>query len=179
MMKVKYILIAVLSIFIVSCKQGATKEKTAKEESAALPKQEGTIKVFNFDQLEPLLHKKDNKTYVINFWATWCKPCVEELPAFEKLYEEIDSEKVEVLLVSLDFPNQIESELIPFIKNRKLAPEVVVLDDPNQNKWINGVDKSWTGAIPATLIYNKSKRAFFEQSFDYATLTNELQKFIN
>ncbi|WP_243643638.1 TlpA disulfide reductase family protein [Tenacibaculum sp. M341] len=137
------------------------------------------MEVLNYDQLAPMLQKDDGKTYVINFWATWCKPCVEELPAFEKLHETYKDKNVEVILVSLDFPNQIESELIPFIKDRNLQPKVIVLDDPNQNKWINGIDKSWSGSIPATLIYNKNKRSFFEQSFSYELLTKELQQFIN
>lgn len=140
---------------------------------------ETPMEVLNYDQLAPMLQKNDDKTYVVNFWATWCKPCVEELPAFEKLHETYKDKNVEVILVSLDFPNQIESELIPFIKDRNLQPKVIVLDDPNQNKWINGVDKSWSGSIPATLIYNKNKRSFFEQSFSYELLTKELQQFIN
>ncbi|AUC17003.1 thioredoxin [Tenacibaculum sp. SZ-18] len=139
----------------------------------------GDLKVLNFEALKPYLEEQDDKTHVINFWATWCKPCVEELPAFEKLHAENTDNNVEVLLVSLDFPNEIESQLVPFIQDNKLAPEVVVLDDSNQNKWINGVDNSWSGAIPATIIYNKNERGFFERSFTYDELKSELQKFLN
>lgn len=195
LMKTKtIILLTALSIAFLACKselkpkpetevQGWTTIETPKvgegKEIVANAKKALPVKVLNFDELSPLLSKKDDKIHVINFWATWCKPCVEELPAFEKLHKEYQDKNVELLLVSLDFPNQIESELVPFMEKNKLAPEVVVLDDPNQNKWINGVDKTWTGAIPATLIYHKDKRAFFEQSFDYNTLTKEVQKFIN
>lgn len=172
-MRIK-LLIAICSLVLVSCKQ---KEK--KESAAKTTLKETLIKQVNFEELKPLLEQKDGKTHIINFWATWCKPCVDELPAFEKLHANLNPDKVEVLLVSLDFPNQIEEALLPFIKERQLKPEVIVLDDPDQNKWINGVDKSWSGAIPATLIYNKDKRAFYEQSFDYDTLLTEVQKFTN
>ena len=95
------------------------------------------------------------------------------------MYKDFKDKNVEVTLVSLDFPKQIADQLIPFIKNNKLQSQVVVLDDPNQNKWINAIDPSWTGSIPATIIYNKNDRAFYEQSFDEETLLKELEKFIN
>ncbi len=174
-------------VFFMSCNQNSkkTSEISKKQTSAFLNKEttkivkENIVTILNYKQLSPFLNKNDNKTYIINFWATWCKPCVEELPAFEKLNDDYKDKNIEILLVSLDFPNQIESHLIPFIKKRNLKPKVVVLDDPDQNKWINGIDKNWSGSIPATLIYNKNKRSFYEQSFDYNLLTEELQKFIN
>jgi len=82
-------------------------------------------------------------------------------------------------LVSLDFPDKIESQLIPFVTKRKLKSEVVLLDDPNANEWIPKVDETWTGAIPATIIFSKDKRKFYEQSFTYEELENELQTIIN
>jgi thiol-disulfide isomerase/thioredoxin len=41
--------------------------------------------------------------YVVNFWATWCKPCVEELPIFDSLNLEVKGQAIKVLLVNLDF----------------------------------------------------------------------------
>lgn len=138
-----------------------------------------SLAIFDYKGLKPLLEKSDNTTYVVNFWATWCKPCVKELPAFEKLKKEYSEKGVEVILVSLDFPNQIESSLKPFIKKEKLQSKVVVLDDPDQNNWIPKINEKWSGSIPATLIYNKDKREFFERSFTYEELEWELRKFIN
>ena len=173
-MKIKFILLLISSVVFVSCN---TKNK--KSDATNLKFTDGAIRILNYDQLKPLLEQEDDKIHVVNFWATWCKPCVEELPAFEKLDREYKDKNVELLLVSLDFPNQIKSELLPFIKERNLKPEVVVLDDPDQDKWINGISKDWSGAIPATIIYKNGKRAFFEQSFNYDLLTQELQKFLN
>lgn len=138
-----------------------------------------TVKRVNYEQLKPLLEKEDGKTYVVNFWATWCAPCVKELPYFEKLNSEYASKNVKVLLVSLDFPKQVKKKLIPFINTRNLQSEVLLLDDPNEDVWIQAIDSSWSGAIPATLIYNSDQRKFFETSFDYEMLENEIQSFIN
>jgi thiol-disulfide isomerase/thioredoxin len=127
-------------------------------------------RVLSFNDLEPHLYLSNDTTYLVNFWASWCTPCVDELPAFEKIEEEYKSKKVKVLLVSLDFPNQVESRLVPFIEKYQINSEVLVLNDPDANKWIDKVDKKWSGALPATLIYNSKTRDFREGSFTYEEL---------
>ena len=154
-----------------SCK----KVQDSKEKLPEDPK----IVTLNYEELKPLLHKNNDKTYVINFWATWCLPCVKELPAFEKLNKEFKDKNVEVILVSLDFSRQLESNLIPFIKNKKIQSKVLHFDDKNEQFWIQDIADNWTGSIPATIIYNAKRRKFYEQSFHYETLKNELQTFLN
>lgn len=164
-------------VFLFACGKEVKKEAKVSEKIVKTEKE--LIKTYNYNSLEPLLNKKDGKTYVINFWATWCKPCVDELPVFEKINTSFKYKNVEVLLVSLDFPDQVADQLIPFIKEKNIKSNVVLFDDPNQNVWINKIDSTWSGALPATIIYNKEKRAFYEQSFDYELLLKELQTFIN
>lgn len=110
--------------------------------------------------------------------ATWCAPCIKELPYFELINTEYGDKNVEVILVSLDFPHLYESKLKPFIKENQLHSKVIALDDADMNSWIPKVDKSWSGSIPATLIYKKDMRKFFEQAFDYKTLKAEVAKFL-
>ena len=74
------------------------------------------LDVYNYDGLEPLINIKDDKVHVVNFWATWCAPCVKELPYFEDINENYKGKGVDVLLVSLDFPKNYDSKLKPFIK---------------------------------------------------------------
>ena len=128
------------------------------------------LKVYSFNDLEPRLHLKNDTTYLINFWATWCRPCVDELPVIEEIAERYNRQKFKVLLVSLDFPSQIDSRLRPFIQKQNIQSEVVILDDPDSNEWIDKVSGQWSGAIPASLIYNSEDRLFYESSFDYKTL---------
>ena len=138
-----------------------------------------TVMVYDFEELEPIFNYRNDKVYVINFWATWCKPCVLELPAFYELHEKYQDKGVEVILVSMDFKSQIESELLPFIIENDIKPEIPVLSDPDANSWIPKIDKDWSGAIPATLIYSKDKRAFFETSFTFIDLEKEVKIFLN
>ncbi len=146
--------------------------------STEKPEQEKSIAVYTFEELQPLLQKQNDTLYIVNFWATWCAPCIAEIPYFEKLGEKYSDKKVKVLMVSLDFPTQVKSRLIPFIEKEKMKNEVVLLDDPNSNAWIPLVDKDWSGAIPATLIYNESERLFFQQEFSFEELDSIVSPFI-
>ena len=75
-----------------------------------------TIEVVDFDGLYSKIDLSADKTYVINFWATWCSPCVKELPYFEEVNKQSEDKNTEVILVSLDFPSQIETKLKPYLK---------------------------------------------------------------
>lgn len=158
---------------------GFKSDNNPDEVSLRVEQRSEDLKIFDFEGLQKYLNSKDkNKTYVINFWATWCAPCVKELPYFEDLNANYSSKNVEVILVSLDFPNKIESKLIPFLKKKNLKSEVVVLDDVKSNEWIPKVNENWTGAIPATVIYNESLTRFYERSFSYQELESELKPFL-
>lgn len=136
-----------------------------------------SVKAYDFDKLEYFLTQKNDTTYVVNFWATWCVPCVEELPHFEELNAKYKKDKIKVMLVSLDMYKMVESKLLPFIKEKQLKSDVVYLRDPDQNTWLPKVDSTWSGALPATLIYNKDMRKFYEKSFTYAELEKEVSNF--
>ena len=139
---------------------------------------EKQIAVKNFQQLQPMLHTENDSVYVVNFWATWCAPCVEEIPYFERLSQTYSNEKVKVLMVSLDFPNQVDTRLIPFIEQHDMQNEVILLNDPDANSWIPKVDKNWTGAIPATLIYDKNSSMFFQKEFTFEALVDIVEGYL-
>ena len=131
--------------------------------------------LLSLDQLEKRIQNGKDTTYVINFWATWCSFCNRELPYFEKLNKEYRSEKLKVLLVSVDFISVLKTKLTPFVKRKQLKSEVFLLNEKNQQEYIDRVDKSWSGAIPATLFIKGKNRKFLEQEFEYLTLVNEYQ----
>jgi thiol-disulfide isomerase/thioredoxin len=169
-----------LSLFLFSCKKEEKKPTTTNE-----PKQEivqeiaDNVPTLDYKGLKPWLHKEDDKVYVVNFWATWCAPCVKELPYFEKINAEYKDNNVEVILVSLDFPKKKESKLLPFIEKNNIQSKVLHLDDADEQFWIADIDKDWGGALPATLIYGNGKRKFLAKTFTQEELENEIQLFIN
>lgn len=174
-------LLVFIVVLLVSCKTD-TKTETAKTDSKkvdALTVDDVKLEILDFNGLEPYLTKNDDSIYVINFWATWCAPCIKELPHFEQLNKNYKQNGVEVILVSLDFPHQYESKLKPFIKEYNLKSKILVLDDVNMNTWIPKVNENWDGAIPVTIIYNKDKRKFYDKPFTYNELETELKQFLN
>jgi len=138
------------------------------------------IEVYDsFDQFESKLIEDPTKVYVVNYWATWCAPCVKELPHFEALTSEYKDTNVEVVLVSIDFKNQYDRRLVPFLKKKKYTSRLIHLADPKANDWIGKVDPSWEGTIPATLFVSGEKRHFVEKSYEtYDELHSELESFI-
>ena len=125
------------------------------------------VKLLNFSELEQRMQKGNDTTYVVNFWATWCGPCVEELPSFEKLQSDYRNKPIKVILLSLDFKSKLATAVIPFVERNQLKAEVFVINEKDQQKFIARVDQQWEGAIPATLFYNKEKkvRHFYQKPF--------------
>jgi thiol-disulfide isomerase/thioredoxin len=122
------------------------------------------IPSYTADQLMKRAKGKDT-VYVLNFWATWCSPCIAELPAFDAITEEYAGKKVKVILVSMDFPEAYPAQVQAFINKKNLKSEVVWLWETNANVFIPKIDNRWTGALPATVIIdNKTgKKQFFEK----------------
>ena len=127
-----------------------------------------------YDELNAYLKENNSKPLVVNFWATWCAPCVKELPYFEKLNQE--NKNVKVILVSLDFEKQVENKLKPFLKKKNYTSTSLYLADKDYNDWLPKIDKNWSGSIPATLIINQDKKVFLEQDF---SSFEELNTFVN
>jgi thiol-disulfide isomerase/thioredoxin len=135
---------------------------------------------IRFNDLEKILSSKEDKLLVINFWATWCPPCVKELPHFQKVAKEYSNDKVSFLLVSLDFPSQIDSHLKPFLKKNNVAMDVALMMDTDPNEWIDKVDPSWQGNIPVTLMLNNAKKAkkFHPGDLDETELRNMINSLL-
>lgn len=140
----------------------------------------GGIPIYrSFNQMSPIFNFKNDTTYVINFWATWCKPCIEELPILEALHSKSKEKKIKVILVSLDFAEQVESKLVPFVQKQELQSTVLMLTDGNFNNWINKVSSEWSGAIPATYIYKGAQSQMILKKFDsLEELEADIQPFL-
>ena len=134
------------------------------------------VRLLTIDQLNKRIKNGQDSTYVVNFWATWCAPCIKELPHFERLSSENKGKKLAVLLVSLDFKSKLKTAVIPFIKRKKIKNEVFLLNESSPQEYIDRIDPSWSGSIPATLFIKGDKRKFVESEFTYEQLLTEYKK---
>ena len=134
-------------------KLGLFEPKLEKVEPTTQPKSEAnyTFEMVYADGKAINMEDLKGKVVFMNFWATWCAPCVKELPYFEKLNQE--NPNVKVILVSLDFEKQVENKLIPFLKKKKIISTSIYLADKDYNSWLPKIDKNWSGSIPATVIF--------------------------
>jgi thiol-disulfide isomerase/thioredoxin len=134
------------------------------------------VELISLDHLYQRVKMGKDTTYIINFWATWCAPCVKELTHFEKLSENYKDSPLKVLLISLDTRSKMNQTVVPFVKKNGLANEVFLLDEKDQQVYINRIDSSWSGALPATLMVKQRHRKFFEQAFSYEELLKQYKK---
>ena len=142
---------------------------------ASLPVLAQKAEIMKLEKLQSEIAKPSDQVLVYNFWATWCAPCVKELPYFEKLNQ--NDKNVKITLVSMDIdldPNP--DKVYKFIDKKKIQSRVVILDAVDPNSWINKIDKSWSGALPATLIINTKTGA--RKFINTALKEGELEKLI-
>ena len=114
---------------------------------------------------------------IVNFWATWCKPCLEEMPYLLAAAKKHQQDSVQLILVSLDFKEAFPEKLQGFAQKQQLTGTVYWLDETNADYFCPIVAKSWSGARPASLFINNKTgyRKFYEASFDQASLTNAVK----
>lgn len=138
------------------------------------------VQVVKLPELQQRLARPSDTTYVVNFWATWCGPCVKELPHFDKLTTTYAGQKVKVLLVSMDYASQLDKKVKPFVTKNGLKSEVLLLNETDPNTYLTQIDSKWTGALPFTLLLNNArhKRLTFEQEFTAEELQKQLQAFM-
>lgn len=136
--------------------------------------------VYKINDLLKRIHNNSDTIYVVNFWATWCKPCVQELPDFESFNRQNKPAIVKVILVNMDFKEDMDKKLIPFLEKNKYSSEVILLDEVNGNDFIDKIHTKWGGAIPATYFTtkNKKKEAIFEKKVNLEFLNSTMNEFI-
>ena len=123
-----------------------------------------SLTVVPIDQvgLQKLIRERNGKILFLNVWATWCVPCVEEFPDIVKLSQAYPGNEVEVVGVSADYPDEIETKILPFVKKHSVPFRIYVAKFDHQEDFINSLESSWSGALPASLIYDvHGNRRFF------------------
>lgn len=115
---------------------------------------------------------------VVNFWATWCGPCIREIPWFEKTVKSFADKKVKLVLVSIDFPDEYPKNIADFARKNGYSSEIIWLNETDTESFCPRIDKSWDGSIPVSLMVDNKKkyRQFYKQQLPEPKLVQELQK---
>ncbi len=120
----------------------------------------GNFKIINFEEFEVVLNKDSEKLRIYNFWATWCAPCVKEMPYFEKASQEDDA--IELVFISMDDGRNPE-RVTNFMAKGNIKSPIFLLVDVDYNKWIDKVNPEWSGAIPATMFIKPNGERHFHE----------------
>lgn len=153
-----------LFVMFFSCKQA---------NSQSIPK-------WKVTDLEEYITKSDAPT-VINFWATYCGPCLKEIPYFQEVVKRYEKKGVKLLLVSLDFKESFPDKISSFADKRKFTSAIVWLDETNADYFCPKVDSKWSGVMPATLFINNKKghRSFFEEEMSKEKFETAIRKMLD
>jgi thiol-disulfide isomerase/thioredoxin len=129
-------------------------------------------------KLTKLIRERKGKILFLNLWATWCVPCREEIPSIVKLANEMKD--VEFVGISIDYPDEVNSKIIPFLKSNNVKFKNYVNGFSNDEELINALDKKWNGALPVTFIYDTkgNKMVFLQGMKTYEEFKTETKKII-
>lgn len=135
-----------------------------------------TVETINEQKLDSLIANRNGKILLLNIWATWCVPCREEFPDIIQLSKNFRD--IEVVAISADFPDEVETHIIPFLQKMNVPFRVFVADFANQDEFFSVFDKRWGGEIPATFIYDTTGKqfAFMRGKHSYAEFKNVVEE---
>ncbi|MEJ2049436.1 MAG: TlpA disulfide reductase family protein [Calditrichota bacterium] len=148
----KIVSVFLLFTILVSCQGEKDKEVDQKNRLFSEPPR---VDLLNEDSLENLLKVRNDKALFLNVWATWCIPCREEFPDIVRFSREYKNRNIEFVGLSADFPDEIESKIIPFLQDQKVDFRIFVQNFKHQEDLINRLNPDWRGALPATFLYNE------------------------
>jgi thiol-disulfide isomerase/thioredoxin len=158
-MMIKQLLIfSLLSLITIDdgCKtrnvQGVRSEKKSGTEELASSDQ--TVDLIDEAGLQKLVHERHGKVLLLNIWATWCLPCIEEFPDLVKLYSSEGTGTLEIVGISVDDPDDATLKVVPFLEKHTVPFKVYLAHFVKQDDFINSLDSTWNGAVPATFIYD-------------------------
>jgi len=148
---------------------------------AGMPVKSQGIASWKMEEVVKSFKNSSDSIYVINFWATFCKPCVAEIPYLQKIALKYKGRKVRLLLVSLDMQEYYPEKIAAFAKKSNIQADIVWLNETNADHFCPMIDKTWSGSIPATLFVNAKTgyKKFFEEEMKEDQFEIELLKSIN
>ena len=159
----KLLIIFIAGLFLISCRGG--EETNATIESPDNDSLKQLIGQADFETILTAIAEKKGKVVLLNMWATWCEPCVDEFPDIVMLYNKYKDQGLDVVTVSHDF---VESFADSFLIAQK-ADFTNYMKEIAQdgNDFIVGIDNDWYGALPATWLFDRegNRQYFVEEQF--------------
>ncbi len=118
----------------------------------------------DYAEVSALFAQRNDTTYLINFWATWCKPCLEELPLLQQLQDSCSDAPLRVILVSLDTEAGAIARIPDYLSGRAIDLPTLVLTDERRT-WMRALDENWDGSLPTTFVYRNALRYIYRRNF--------------
>ena len=115
-----------------------------------------TVEPIDVKGIKHLVHIRNGKILFLNVWATWCQPCIEEFPDIVKLYNDYRNAGVDIAAISVDYPDEVDSKILPFLVSQHVPFKVYVANIKKDEDFINQLNPSWSGAVPATFIFDEN-----------------------
>ncbi len=175
-----FLIFVFVLISLTGCNGDQNKAEKANGQNASELIEQGNFQVdlVGPEQLNALIKQRNGKVLLLNVWATWCIPCREEFPDLVKLADNYQNDDVEVVGVSADFPDEIDSKIIPFLKSQEVNFKVYIQNFEDQDDFINRLNQDWSGALPATFIFDKTgtQRKFLLGKQDFETFKEAVEK---
>jgi thiol-disulfide isomerase/thioredoxin len=140
----------------------------------------GDVESINKEKLIGLISHREDKVLLLNIWATWCIPCRQEFPDLIEIANRFSS-SVDVVGISVDYPDEVESKIEPFLKKTGVNFTVFVNGFNKDEELIKFLNENWNGALPATFVYDKDGKlqSFLEGKQTTESLTDILNKIKN
>jgi len=138
------------------------------------------IKEISLGELSEIINKRNGKGLLVNIWATWCLPCKEEFPGLIKLSNQYE-DKIDVVGISIDYPDEVESKIYPFLNEFQVSFINYVNGEKDAEEFIHFLNVEWSGAIPATFVYNSNGNQveFFIGKKSFEELEEVVLNYIN
>ncbi len=167
-MKTVFIFAFLFTLFACSEKQNkGTNENSLEAKAAQTAEKEAignyVVEPIDEERFDQLIKQRNGKYLLLNVWATWCVPCIEEFPDLIRLVKEYENSNFEIVGLSVDYPDEVESKIVPFLKKHQVNFRVYVRNFKDDQKFINRLNPNWSGAVPATAIYDSqgTQKTFF------------------